>query len=594
MNILFFTGLDSNSMVFLPLIKELEKRGHNIDIFFGMAHNKKRFTRFYKDLNLGYTFYNDRTNINKKYHVAIYAQGFMPESLRSKLVGTYFIHCYFYAIVDTYNLHTAASNDDLVLVNGSRHKNILIKNGYKNNIIYTSSPQYNTLPETSNHNSEKKVVLFLDPAHSPASIIGKKNLAKVLIDTAANNKEYIIKIKPRMLMGDLPVEEKKYHLYFHILNESNGNLPNNLILLNDYGDLDDLTVNSEIVITLMSGAIHPAIIMGKKILLLTGDEKELYNQYVLGNKLWYKTYEKYNCIIDYKKLPYLLKDAARSFDKDEIDELIYKPYENPQIRISNLVEFIYENILSNNLFLPNLNLTIENYQEKINTFINNYDKNNEVFNRNIFKLNNLTHKYLALFSKYNSSSGYMFIDEFMILKNYLDKVPVNYENNKNSLIFDNYFKNMESSISDYFDTLLNDSILKYKNKLPAFFKVSYLRELFDKKDYERIINVDEAIYILDYYYYLGNIFTKNNDLDKAIENYELYIQLKNGLGEVDCNDYLMGQSQACSDGNIQYAKLQLSILYLRKFNLIKMIEYFPVEAITKKIYKKIKMKLKIN
>lgn len=93
-------------------------------------------------------------------------------------------------------------------------------------------------------------ILFIDAGHFPFGEKGKCEEAKMLIEMAKKYSQYKIIVKPRFLQNDKNVTHKNgIHLYSCIKNVSNNKIPSNLILLDRHVDLERLVRESSLVIT---------------------------------------------------------------------------------------------------------------------------------------------------------------------------------------------------------------------------------------------------------------------------------------------------------------------------------------------------------
>lgn len=116
---------------------------------------------------------------------------------------------------------------------------------------------------------DPKQLLFIDTGHYPFGETGKREVAQFILNVCERFPEYQLVVKPRFLKTDKSVtHENLLFLYDFIREAADGNLPENLTLLEKHHTLEELIAASHTVITMYTTAYIDAAAQGKNLIIL--------------------------------------------------------------------------------------------------------------------------------------------------------------------------------------------------------------------------------------------------------------------------------------------------------------------------------------
>lgn len=215
---------------------------------------------------------------------------------------------------------------------------------------------------TEKAESSDRRFLFIDSGHYPFSMEGKKKLAGILIDICRKYPDRKLWIKPRFLPGDkVTTHRNAIHLYDVIRNESSGNIPKNMVLLNYHEDLMKLIRQSTTVICMYTTAFVGAVVAGRGLIIL--DNLPTVDVYDIRHKTYMRARENMvasGALVDYRNVEQLLPDGVKGTDK-YLDSLLEEK-ENVAEKICETCEYFWKEYYSKNKFPQKCDSTYQNYK----------------------------------------------------------------------------------------------------------------------------------------------------------------------------------------------------------------------------------------
>jgi hypothetical protein len=136
-------------------------------------------------------------------------------------------------------------------------------------LVGVGEPRFDSLETTAQ--TETNQILFIDSGHYPFGEKGKEELSRTLIDMAQRHPELDFVVKPRFLPTDDVITHRNgLHLYDVLARESVGELPQNLVLLNEHRNMEALINSSRTVMCLYTTAYITALAAKKGLIILDG------------------------------------------------------------------------------------------------------------------------------------------------------------------------------------------------------------------------------------------------------------------------------------------------------------------------------------
>lgn len=225
--------------------------------------------------------------------------------------------------------------------------------------IGIGEPKYDYIEKSA---SSDKRFLFIDSGHYPFSKEGKKELARILIDICRKYPDYELWVKPRFLPNDTVMTHRNViHLYNVIQNESNGNIPKNMVLLNYHEDLMKLIHQSTTVICMYTTAFVGAVVAGKGLIII--DNLPSADVYDIRHKTYMRARENMvalGALIDYRNIEQLLPDGVKG--TDEYLDFLLEEKEHVADKICEVCEYLWREYYSKNKFPQKRNSTYRNYK----------------------------------------------------------------------------------------------------------------------------------------------------------------------------------------------------------------------------------------
>jgi len=491
--ILLIASTDSYNFSLEKLYHCFCERGHDVTLLqteYGEEHN-------FAIKRLPVKRYFGSINNVQSYSIAIY-ENVLNESLLKKLhdAGVFCVSMFFHAFPMQYVLGSGFLYGNITFSLGNNFKKSQQENGVIQEIIPIGSPQYDDI--ATRPDSNEKTLLFLDQHFYPAGDDGKKQIANTLLETATENPDYQVVVKPRTLPEyQSQSKHKSRHLYDYIKELSNGVIPENLVLLEEHKNLLSLIEQSSVVATTFSTAIYPCLVINKPVIWVNGfNSRDIhyYNNNVI--KSYYSQYEDTGNVVHYSMLKDSL-DKAYSVKAELVNDVIYCADGKAGERIIEVLEYLNEKILINKLFLPVLDLTYDNYKQKITEYVSTNINIDDAESKCRYNLQREFNTCLDKFYRMFMTAGYIHKEIFDMLKSELrvnlgmHSVRCKSADDLVSAFHLEAIACTEKYIRQYAKKL--DS----NNQLSEDFKSTFLRWLYDISAYSDIISLDKSYDCID-------------------------------------------------------------------------------------------------
>jgi len=519
LRILFISGQDSVSNPMSYIAKELVDRGHNCNVLLTSKSEKDRIG--FDRLSIPYTFVQDEVDFNfKKVSVIFIGESGIPKIIENTIqnLSIYIISLCFHGVFSKYGMSEAYLKSNLIFCYGPLYKKVQDKVGYPIDCIPINSPEYDRVynKEISKHN---KTVLFIDPNHNPSPGKGKLALAKSLIKTAVENPDYKIIIRPRIHFHELNADSKKNHLFYYIYSVVNGRMPKNMILMEDRIDLVEQILTVDIVCSLLTSAVYPAIIMRKPILILVDIDGSMPSDYSYQrSSFMYSHFGLYGeNIISYNELYKKIRNV-KSMPKDLSDEIFYDSNGNSAALIADYVEFI-DKVIEPSMYLPKLDLDINNYKKKIN------DSINSVSLGYLKSINEHKALKLPIWQSIVQIEGIVFLggEKYeAIYDNFFKKMRLFLKNNSEQNDASIFLKYAEYEKYVAIDKII--SILKFDDNEVSKIIINYvIGQMRHDGMIEKLKSFPTNLWVPEVNYNIASFYDENQNYDEAINYYKKYI-----------------------------------------------------------------------
>ncbi len=500
MNILFLSSKDSTNFAMSKIIKAFVDKGHNV---------------------IAYTKYTDKHNIRQieQFNIKVHHISEMTEETVDKC-DIAFVHTmykgnpmllrkkylFFFNHIFMYG-HNNMSDFMFVQCNDPYRK-------YENKVVFKiGSPKYDRIYKTDISTEESKQILFIETGHFPFGEKGRRQVSKMLLDICANNKDYRIVVKPRFFPNDKNMTRRNTdHIYKYIYDLCDNNLPDNLTLLYKHIDLEQEIYKSHSIVCYGTSAYLEAALSGRGLVVVKGIESnEIYDD--RKEKYWkylYDFIEDSGCVVDIDKVNEYLPDGIKCSEKHLKKAVAH--IGNTSERIVEIVEYVWENFLSNGLYPMPGEYDYSDYKERL---IPKYsiDTNQLVENKIINSLETLIHLMEAQISVYiDWQELYSIINTWKNDKKLKMDDFDGLMNTFNGYIHSLIVKNKNLLLNDYLDSLvllrsldnrhMYDKIEHLENVLPHAKASDFYfgKAAFMKSDYKKSMD-----YFMTYFKYIKNM-----------------------------------------------------------------------------------------
>ena len=335
MKVLFILAKDSANFSSSKLIAAFLKAGHEVEAY----------GKFFEDVNI-YMFKDSGIDIKpyddlKDERVAecdiIFAHTvYMGDSkITTKKYTFFFNHIFMYG---------HENNSDFVFTQCDDPYN-----EFSNKVVMkVGSPKFDRIVEDECPAKDSKDILFIETGHFPFGKEGRVQLATLLLKMAKSQPTYRFVVKPRFLPNDVKNTTRKNsdHLYNYILDLCDGELPKNLVLLQEYISLEELIYKSHSIICYASSSYLEAALSGRGLVIIDGIQSREANS-ERKEKYW-KAFNQFmhqsGCVVPYDKVLDYLPDGIIC-DEKHLEEAVYYRG-NTAERIVEVVEYVWDAFLS--------------------------------------------------------------------------------------------------------------------------------------------------------------------------------------------------------------------------------------------------------
>lgn len=250
-------------------------------------------------------------------------------------------------------------------------------------------PKYDSVkPQDEKH----KRFLFIDSGHYPFSEEGKRELARTLLSICRKFPDYELVIKPRFLPGDKVITHRNLlTLYDFIGKEAQGNIPDNMTMLQEQRELMDLIDECDTVICLYTTAFVGAYAVNKGLVVLENLPSD--DVYDVRKKVFYRTRDNMKmsgALVDYHDVCRLLPEGVKP--TEEYKKFLLEETENVADKIVEVTEDIYKQFYEKGRFPTIGRCSYKNYQEELREDPElDWEKIIEIRKRNMLLMNMLIH-----------------------------------------------------------------------------------------------------------------------------------------------------------------------------------------------------------
>lgn len=535
MNVLFITWADSFNFWIPPLANEFKKGGVEISILVtkkGSEHNRMLD---HIDIRKFETI-DEVFKVYKKINVCVYGT-LHDENLFLKLenLGVFCVSIMDHLVPNEYVFGSGFLNSHLTFCLGKKFVKAQKLNGVKHTFMPLGAPQYDELFDLNEPIEKKyKTVLFLEQHFYPAGKKGKLQLTQMLYETAIKNPNYQILIKPRTLRSEINnATHKAPHLYDYLESLDNGNIPGNLILLEEHLSLNTLTNEADIVATTFSAAIYPAILLGKKVIIVNGFhtiDTEFYSNNFIEK--YYEYLKDTGSVVEYNEFSDSLK-YAHKVESSSIKGLYETYNDKVSVKMYEVIQYIVNRFYSNGKILPLINLHYTSYKKQLDSFFNNNscDFNTTLNSRIIYR--NYT-RLLGNFYEINLRSG-------LNLTSYYSNYQVFLLNKVNDFILSSNLKtkdflNQLTELSNQYLLKVLDESSGRLNLFPLSFRNWYFKSLYDRKYFKKLLNLENHLHDnYGLFYYLGLFYYEKGHRIKSYKYFYKFLDYINYLEYKMCH-----------------------------------------------------------
>lgn len=345
MNVIVILHKDVYNIPTYHVVKEMLKRGYLIEFFsffFDRIH-----IRMFDDLGIQIKDIKELKYINMdKYNFV-----FSPVNI-DVIPDVMQIRKYIFAFSTTF-MNEFGSYGDYTFTQRDLN-NCLLDYDYsveKNNRkkcspgLALGNPKFDIDENCQSEFVDKWQILFVEASHFPYGKFAKMEEARMLLDICRKCSQYRVIVKPRFFQDDKNVTHRNgIHLYQCIDELTEGNIPNNLVLLHEHLDLEQLVRQSGvIVLTEMTTSYLDIGVYGKRGVIASNfPSEESFTHNTSRVKRFRTIQARSGLCVDYKDIPDYLPQGLhckqghvvemgidkKSVSKSIVDEIerIYKKY----------------------------------------------------------------------------------------------------------------------------------------------------------------------------------------------------------------------------------------------------------------------------
>lgn len=497
MKILVVSAMDSTNLSFENVIKEMIQQGHEVEIFATVMDEKD--IRMFKHMGLIINPAEKLTSkIVKEFDVAFCG----PDSMN--------VLCYFDIYIFSYNFLSNNWPSDGADFMFTAYKDRILR--CKEDCAYMPiGIAKNDTPKTKIE--VKNQILYIDAGHIPFGEKGKYQVANMLLEICENFPSYNLVVKPRWLLKDTKNQTHKngQHLYVILETITNGNLPDNLILLNEHIDLQELIDSSFSIVSTSISCYIDAILRGKGIIIAgefdCEDQREMRKNVAL--KRDYDNAKDAGCYVDYREVVKYLPEGIHC-DQAHLERRVSYTIEISK-KIVYVMDYIYTNFLKANYYPVISKYEYENYKEEM-VADNNLTMQDLKYKRQKNRIIGMSRIFDFIDAQIDYTSYFELLES--LYKNY----DLNFEGFKKlKIILDDKFRKV---LVENAELLMSDPI----NQSFLFSALSGLR----REDEIILIPQNQILCEGPYYFYLGRFYRKQGLTENAIEQFIKFLKEANG------------------------------------------------------------------
>ena len=489
MKILVTTAFDAGNLAIENIVKEFISRGHKIDIY--ARYTDATSIRMFN--SLGISIYQEEQLTESR--IKEYDIAFCTVDAMWKLrLADIYVFSYNW-VADTWVSEGADFMFTMV-----RNRNLRISEDCAFMPIGDAKHYKRSLPK--NTGAHSKQFLYIDAGHNPFGYQGKCQVAKLLLDICEKFPSYDLVVKPRWIPGEevQQTHQSRLHLY-SILNElTNGNLPHNLILLNEHRNLQELIEESVSVITTSISSYIDVALSKKGCIVIDGlsSEEEFSTRNAFRDA--YEDARQAGCCADYKEVIQYLPEGLQC-NAAYLRERIPCVNEVPE-KIVDVVEYVFEKILSAKQYPEIRQYEYHNFKDVVRPAANISIK--ELKYRR-FK-NAMIYK-TRVFEQFKARIDYTSL--IKTIEAFYNKYPLSKEG----------FQCLNKEINKEIDTLIiRNSDICMQDPID---QALLLQRMFDAEYYSELLalNPDQITCNGPYHYYLGMIQKNKRNVFVAMEHF---------------------------------------------------------------------------
>lgn len=490
MKILVVTSSDANNFSIENIVRELQKRGHQIQAYGRIL--SERAVRPFREMGITVQPQADLTPaVISQFDIALCGNDSMA-ALRfadiyvfsyNVVMGTWVSEGADFMFTFVKDRHLLCDEDCATMPIGST----------KND-----ADRAETAPE--------RQFLFIDAGHNPFGEKAKLRVAHMLLDVCRAFPSYKLVIKPRWLPEERTGQSHRssIHLYDLLEQESGGHLPDNLVMLREHRNMQQLIDESVCAITTSISSFWDVVLRGRGCIVVDGLDGEEQFETRTAFASEYEEARKAGLCADHQDVVKFLPAGLHCAEGYIQERVAYT--ENVSSRAADVIEYVYENYVRNGQYPAIQKYDYEDYKEKMTA-----DPG-------------LTLKEL----------------KYKRLKNSMLYQTRNWQWLKTDIDHDGFFELLESCYHTYpltadgYRALLDrmneksrSIILENREKCMAdpIDQAIYFQTCFDAKREDLIWDVPEKDVkcVGSYHYYLGRSSSKNNQPQAALEHYSIYL-----------------------------------------------------------------------
>lgn len=347
MNIIVISGLDATNFVLVNIVRELKDRGHkvflygksqehlNINMFQGIAERigtldslDRRLAGDLRDIDA--IFCSNDTML----HVLDVKKYIFAYSITS-IFGT-----------------LVSEGGDFMFASGMRKYEGQLKENCA--FMGVGNPKYSGIGKTAGEKTEEALhhrFLFIDSGHYPFGREGKVLLAQLLLKICEKFSQYELVVKPRFLEGDEGrTHRNSTHLYACIRKCCGGRMPENLVMLREYGDMNRLIGMSDTVLCMYTSAFVDVLVQGKGLVIIGNlpnrDSADMRNGFHW--RIMKEECERSGCLADYHDVLSCLPEGMHSREGYLKRQLAYDG--DASKKIVDVMEYVVQNFIARGRF----------------------------------------------------------------------------------------------------------------------------------------------------------------------------------------------------------------------------------------------------